>query len=138
MNRTQIENALREALERDGRIRWAYAFGSFVRGGSFRDLDVAVMPIESADLTLLELGRLRLQLSRVCDTEVDLVDLRQAPLVLLASILRERSLLVDHAPEDRHAWEATMGSRWLDFAPALHRQSELRREAMRERRKALG
>lgn len=136
MNREAIESALRGALEQDERIRWAYAFGSFVRGESFRDVDVAVMLAPGAPWSAMDLGRLRVRLERATGHTVDVVDLRRAPLPLLGSILRERCVLVDRATDDRHEWEAVTASRWLDFEPALRRESALRREAMRRRREA--
>ena len=66
-------------------------------------------------------------------SEVDLVDLRSAPLPLLGSIVRERMVLVDRRRSERHAWEASTLSRWLDFEPALRRSSAIRREKLAQR-----
>jgi predicted nucleotidyltransferase len=133
MERDAIENAVRGALLDDGRIRWAYAFGSFARGEPFRDVDIAVMLVPDASWSALELGRLRLRLEGVCGHPVDVVDLSHARLPLLGSILRERRVLLDRATDERHAWEASTASRWLDFEPAWRHQSAIRREAMRAR-----
>lgn len=132
------ERALRDALIQVQGLRWAYLFGSAARGEeSFRDVDMAVMPGPS--WSAMDHGRLRIALEGVVGTDVDLVDLRSATLPLLGSILRERKVLYDAERSERHAWEATTASRWLDFEPAWRRQSQLRREALlRRRRKDVG
>ena len=133
MDREATESALRRELERDGRVRWAYVFGSFARGEPYRDIDVAIMLVPDAKWSALDLGRLQLHLERTTGHPVDVVELGRAPLPLIGSILRERRVVLDRATDERHEWEAVTASRWLDFEPALLRQSALRREAMRRR-----
>ena len=138
MDRGATECVLRRELQGDDRVRWAYVFGSFARGEPYRDLDIAIMLEPDAKWSALELGRLQLHLERATGHPVDVVELGQAALPLIGSVLRERRLLVDRATDERHEWEAVMASRWLDFEPARLRQSALRREAMRRREGSAG
>jgi predicted nucleotidyltransferase len=131
---TEVDDSLRvrltSLLANDARSAWAYLFGSAARGEKHRDVDIAVMPEDGTLVSLTELGRLQIELSRAAGTDVDLVDLRRAPLPLLGSILRERIVLVDRRRHERHDWEARTHSRWLDFEPALRRSSAIRREKL--------
>ncbi|MBI2895064.1 MAG: nucleotidyltransferase domain-containing protein [Deltaproteobacteria bacterium] len=129
-----VERALRDALKGEDEIVWAYLFGSAVRGGAYRDVDVAVMPAPGAFSRLTDLGRLQVRLSAALDREVDLVDLRRASLLLLGPILRERRVLRDRDVRARHCWEAETASRVLDYEPVIGRYSSLRRERLRLRR----
>lgn len=133
MERGDNELRLRGALAESDGLVWAYLFGSAVRGGTFRDLDVAVMPAGGAFGKLTDLGRLEVRLAVASGCEVDLVDLRSAPLMLLGSILRGRRVLLDRDPEARHVWEAEAMIQILDFEPAIARYSALRRERLLER-----
>lgn len=128
-----MQGALREELKKDERVRWAYVFGSFARREPFRDIDVAVMSAPESSWSALELGRLCLRLEHATGRSVDVIDLRRTSLPLLGSILRDRVVLVDRDPDERHAWEATTASRWFDFEPAFSRCSAVRREALRRR-----
>ena len=131
MDRGAIVCTLRRELQGNENIRWAYVFGSFARGEPYRDIDIAIMLAPDAEWSAMDLGRLQLHLERTTGHPIDVVELGHASLPLIGSILRDRQLLADHATDDRHEWEAVMASRWLDFEPALLRQSALRREAMR-------
>lgn len=132
-SRESVEQLLRQALLGEPTLVWAYLFGSAARGGAFRDVDVAVMPGEAGLTRLAELGGLQTRLSRAASADVDLVDLRRAPLVLLKSILTDRRLLLDRDTPQRHAWEVEALSRSLDFEPVQRRQLALREERLRQR-----
>jgi predicted nucleotidyltransferase len=134
--RNEIEQTLRRLLVREESLRWAYLFGSAARGDRHRDVDLAVMP--RPEMRLTDLGRLQLAISAALRAEVDLVDLRGAPLPLVGSILRQRQVLLDREPEQRHEWEAETTSRVLDYEPVIARYSALRREKLRLRRSGAG
>lgn len=120
-------------LEREATVRWAYLFGSCARGEEGRDVDLAVMLRAGARGTAVAWGQWIAALELAVEAEVDLVDLRLAPLSLIAAVLGQRILLVDREPAARHAWEAQELSRWLDFKPALERYERVRRAAMERR-----
>lgn len=133
-----IEHALRRALESESSLAWAYLFGSAARGEGFRDVDVAVMPCETGLARLVDLGQLQSRLARVVAADVDLVDLRRAPLVLVQSVLACRRVLLDRDRDRRHVWEAETLSRSLDFEPIRRRYLALREERLRQRLAAGG
>ena len=122
----------RRVLAEEPNVRWAYAFGSTVRGGPFRDVDVAVMP--TPDVPLAELGAWVAALEQAVGCKVDLVDLTTAELPFVGPMLRERRVLVDREPAARHAWEASTTSRWLDFEPSYREFLAVRERAARLRR----
>ncbi len=80
---------------------FAYLFGSFVRGGPARDVDVAVWLRGGVDPLeyVLETG-LRLELA--AGAPVDLVVLNEAPVTLRYAVFREGHplLIRDHALHD--------------------------------------
>ncbi len=124
--------AARRVLTEEPNVRWAYVFGSIVRGGPFRDVDVAVMPMP--EVTLAELGAWIAALERAVDCKIDLVDLTSAELPFVGPMLRERSVIVDRDPAARHAWEASTTSRWLDFEPSYREFLAVRERAAQLRR----
>ncbi|MDI7266914.1 MAG: nucleotidyltransferase domain-containing protein [Myxococcota bacterium] len=125
--------AMRGALAGEAAVRWAYAFGSFARGEPFRDVDVGVVTSPGAFSTLRSLGRLANRLAAAAGdgVEVDLVDLQACSLPLVAAVLDEGVLLVDHTPAERRLWEAECTLRWVDFRPTWETQAALRRAASR-------
>jgi predicted nucleotidyltransferase len=128
---TAAETSLTAALAVETQVRWAYWFGSAARGEPFHDLDVAVMLAPGDSQRGTWLGRLAARLQEAAGPlEVDIVDLRSAAPALRACVVRDGRLLVDRDPHDRRIWEIDVARRWLDLAPWLARQDELRREAL--------
>jgi len=127
-----LRQTLRSVLAADDGIAWAYLFGSAARGGTFRDVDVAIMPCDGAYGRLVDLGMLAARLEKACGKKVDLVDVRDAALTLLGPLLCERVVLLDADRERRGAWEAEIARRWLDFRPAWERFQEIRAETLRQ------
>jgi len=130
-----LEAALRTALEQRADLRWVYLFGSVARGEDFADVDLAVMPAAGAFASAVELGALGAELAAACGpaaAAVEVVDLRAAALPLLAEVLGDGRLLVDHQPAARRHWEADARLRWLDFEPLWRMHRRLRRQRLRE------
>jgi predicted nucleotidyltransferase len=71
MIKEKLKNQLRDHLEKQDNIIFAYIFGSFVQKEHFRDIDTALF-FES-EPGLLALGRLQVELEQVCKENVDLV-----------------------------------------------------------------
>jgi predicted nucleotidyltransferase len=128
-----LRETLAAVLAADDGIAWAYLFGSAARGGAFRDVDVAIMPRPDAYGGLVDLGALVARLEEACRGKVDLVDLRSATLPFSGPMLRERVVLLDRAPDDRHFWEAETTLRWLDFRSTWEAFQRTREEAIRRR-----
>ncbi|HSL56963.1 MAG TPA: nucleotidyltransferase domain-containing protein [Acidimicrobiales bacterium] len=93
----------------------AYVFGSVARGDTIaHDLDVAVVPADGADAPAV----LDAVARRLADVgEVDVVDLRRAPLRLAGRILTEGRLAASVDEAARVRFEATTRSLFFDFAP---------------------
>lgn len=134
----KIQASVQPLLERQADLRWAYLFGSCARGADGRDVDLAVMPRDSAYASGVAWGSLIADLEAAVGAKVDLVDLRSASLPLAGTLLTERVVLLDRERDARHAWEADTTSRWLDFKPAYERAALVRLEAMRARLSGAG
>ncbi|MFN6144775.1 MAG: nucleotidyltransferase family protein [Planctomycetota bacterium] len=132
MDAAEAIAAVRRVLAEEPEARWAYVFGSTVRGGRYRDVDVAVMP--TAKATLAGIGGWVARLETAVGCKVDLVDLTNAELPFVGPMLRERAVVVDRDPAARHAWEASTTSRWLDFEPSYREFLAVRERAARLRR----
>ena len=109
----KVESYLRER----GDVLFGYLFGSFARRKStlLSDVDIAVY------LTGTEFSEKRLEiigdLVDILKTgEVDLVILNTAPVTLKIRILRNKRLLIDRAPNVRHAFESATMRSYIDFS----------------------
>lgn len=110
---------LAAALAADGRVRFAYLFGSQARGDATvtSDVDIAVHLTDEADpaVTPPELAALASLALR--SDAVDLVVLDRAPLPLRYRIVRDRRVILDRDPAFRVAFESrTLREGW-DFQP---------------------
>ena len=131
VDREQIVRALQRAIEARPEIVLAVLHGSFLRGGAYRDLDVAIWlvpagpsPDERFRYTL-DLS-VRLQLELGC--EVDVRALEDAPLAFRYHALQGRPLVV----RDESFLDELRARTWddyLDFQPFARRYL---REALSE------
>ena len=128
-----VIDALRRTLACEPHLRWAYLFGSAQRGGSYRDVDVAVMPAQSMPAGAVAWGQLVTRLEAAVHAKVDLVDLQLPNLPFVGPMLEARVVVLDREPEARHAFEADTTSRWLDFRPAYEEANRIRSLAMQRR-----
>ena len=103
----------------------AYVFGSFVRGQTFGDLDVAVLLATSpADPLAFELT-LEADMEKLVHIPVDMRVLNQAPQPFQYTVIREGKLILDRDPNRRAAFEGNVVKQYLDF-------SRFRRRSLRE------
>ena len=85
-----VEQRLRDVLDREPTLRWAYLFGSAARGEAFRDLDVAVMLAADAR-GAVPLGRVAARAEEAAaGVPVDVVDLASAAPALAGRIAARR------------------------------------------------
>jgi predicted nucleotidyltransferase len=124
---------VRRTLADEPHLRWAYLFGSAVRGPRYRDVDVAVMPASSMPAGGVAWGPIVARLEAAVRTRVDLVDLQTRHLPLVGPMLEGRVVVLDRDPAARHAWEAETTSRWLDFRPAFTEANRIRQLALQRR-----
>lgn len=114
----QVDHGL---LDRLG-IKLAYVFGSRAGGNhqAGSDLDIAIMGEEP--LALVDSARLARIFAEASGVpEVDVVDLRAAPLSLAGRVAQEGKAVHCADEAARVRFEATTRTRYLDFLPMLRR-----------------
>lgn len=110
----------------------AYLYGSHGRAeakpGS--DVDLAVLPTEGIPRGPFgPLNQLRGTLERGLRREVDLVDLREAPVDLIHRVLRDGILVLEADAGARIAFEVDARNRYFDLLPHLERYRKAQEEA---------
>jgi predicted nucleotidyltransferase len=101
--------AVKNVLEQDQRLVFAYIYGSFVRGEAFRDVDVGVYLRDSVENPFGVSFDVKERISRSLrssgiDVEADLFDvkiLNDAPFTFLKRVFVEGILLLDRDPDRR-------------------------------------
>lgn len=119
MERERAVELIRPRLDRESDLVAAWLFGSVARGeeraGS--DVDLAILrPTPSSLDTLLGL---QADLTGLLGVEVQVVDVRSAPVDLVHRVLRDGVLLVDRARGARIAFEVDARNRYFDMRPIL-------------------
>lgn len=121
--RADIAGAIRRCLEERREILWAYLHGSFIAGGPYRDVDVAVW-MDPTQVPFQEWRRYELDLSVILHQGIHLsVDVRvlnDAPLAFRYHALRGELLLV----RDRERLDEVRARTWddyFDFLPFARR-----------------
>jgi uncharacterized protein len=105
----QVITAVKNVLDQDQRLVFAYIYGSFARGEAFRDVDVGVClrdPAENAFEVSFDLKeRISRSLRRMgIEADADLFDvkiLNDAPFTFLKRVFTEGLLLLDRDPDRR-------------------------------------
>ncbi len=113
-----LESVRSWAASEDG-VMLAVAFGSFVRGESFRDLDLGLFLREPFDA--LELGKLAWRIWKAIGRpvfEIDVVPLNDAMPGFVTEVLREGCVLREAWPGDAHDRAVQAQSEWIDFQEA--------------------
>jgi uncharacterized protein len=102
----------------------AYLFGSYARGEQRPDSDVDIavlLPSDAAPALTGPLTLLRGDLERLLRRNVDLVDLRRAPVDLVHRVLRDGRLLAERDPAERVRFEVRARNEYFDLLPHLLR-----------------
>lgn len=109
MKRERILSLIQEALARDGRIIFAYAYGSFVTEEAFRDIDIGIYVKNPEENIFVITSDLRTKMSRYAGEaganltadQFDVKVINDAPFTFLSRIFKEGKLLVDLDPDLR-------------------------------------
>jgi predicted nucleotidyltransferase len=109
MKRERILSLIKEALARDGRTIFAYAYGSFVKEEAFRDIDIGIYIKNPEENIFVITSDLRTELSRYSREEgvnltadqFDVKVINDAPFTFLNRIFKEGKLLMDLDPDLR-------------------------------------
>jgi predicted nucleotidyltransferase len=135
MPSSELIAALRSVLERHPALLLAYLFGSAGRGDASDGSDVDVAVLAASQLGLGEQARLAEDLSRALEfrSSVDVVDLRSAPPLLAAEVVRDGVRLIERDPLVRFDFEMEAIRRFEDTRYLRRLQQELLREGARGR-----
>ena len=109
MEREKSLSLIKEVLDRDGRTIFAYAYGSFVKEESFRDIDIGIYIKNPEENIFVVTSDLRTELSRHSRKEgvhftadqFDVKVINDAPFTFLNRVFKEGILLVDLDPDLR-------------------------------------
>lgn len=115
-----ILRSLAGALRREKRVRFAYAYGSFLRRQDARDINVAVYLEGKADPWLASgeiAGALEKAIAR--RYRVDVHSLNAAAAGFAFQVLKDGRPLMERRPSERMDWEAHALSRYQDIRPML-------------------
>ena len=126
MERKEIEEKLRKALERHREVVFAYLHGSALETEHFRDVDVAVYFDETVEDTLEKELSLAVELEEELGLEVDVRALNGAPPAFRYRAVKGK-LLVDRNPDLRLKFIEETVWEYLDYEPIERR---MRRELL--------
>ena len=118
------EEALTAALQSEADVRVAWLFGSRARGSHHEasDWDLLVLLAEGAP------ARRRVELittlSITTGLDVDVVDLRRAPIELAGPAIAESRVLFSRSEDERVDWEARTLALYFDAQPWLRHHRE--------------
>jgi len=109
MESERILSFIKKVLVQDGRAIFAYAYGSFVREESFRDIDIGIYIKDHGENIFVIIADLKNELSRHAREEgmnltadqFDVKVINGAPFTFLNRIFREGRLLIDLDPDLR-------------------------------------
>ena len=109
MNKGHLLQIIKEILRADGRTVFAYAYGSFITGETFHDIDIGIFVKNSGENPLVISSDIKTQISRraqkegleLTADEFDVRTLNDAPFTFLKRVFQEGNLLFDLDPELR-------------------------------------
>lgn len=112
-----VKSKLKEFLEKEQGIQFAYLHGSFLTAKGFHDIDVAVY-LNDADFSSLEFElQLETELGECIHYPVDVRVLNSSPLSFRYNVIKEGQLLAVDDDDLRSEFEEATISNYLDFAP---------------------
>ena len=120
-------NLLTNALAKDDRVVFAYAYGSFIKEQSFRDIDVGIYVKNPEENPFVVSFDIETQLSRIFKKEninltadqYDVQIINHAPFTFLKRVFKEGLLLIDHDPELRTDVVEYISSKYRECAGLL-------------------
>ncbi len=109
MEKERILSLIKKVLAQDGRLIFAYAYGSFTKEKPFRDIDIGIYIKNPEEHAFVITADLKTELSRYCTRkginltadQFDVKVINDAPFTFLNRIFKEGVLLVDHDPDRR-------------------------------------
>jgi len=109
---------LAEALSAHDQVVFAYLFGGLATGTvkPLSDVDIAVWVNSAQSIAETKLDLIGVIAKTLGTHEFDLVILNSASLSLAGRILRQRRVLVDKDPQQRHLFESLTNRKFFDFS----------------------
>jgi predicted nucleotidyltransferase len=96
-------------------VAFAYLHGSFVEGGSFRDIDVAIYTTEFVDELAIE-SDLSYELTEKAEYPVEVRVINKAPVAFQMAVLRKGRLILSGSEETRTDFIEDAGRRYREYA----------------------
>lgn len=108
---------LSSLLQQDQRVIFAYLFGGLATGVQkpLSDVDIAIFLSPECVDAETKLDLIGLLTDTLGTDEVDLVVLNTAPISLVGRILKQKKLLADNQPFQRHEFESLAMREFFDF-----------------------
>ena len=96
-------------------INTLYLFGSYVDGSYHEDSDIDLAFLSTGYENKFDYGRLYFDLQEEVNREIDLIDLRKAPLTFAYSIIKDGRVIYDLDEDIRTDFEDDTIRKYLDF-----------------------
>ena len=96
-------------------INTLYLFGSYVDGSYHEDSDIDLAFLSTGYENNIDHGRLYFDLQEEVNREIDLIDLRKAPLIFAYSIIKDGRVIYDLYEDIRTDFEDDTIRKYLDF-----------------------
>jgi predicted nucleotidyltransferase len=127
MDKGHLLQIIKETLRADGRIVFAYAFGSFITEEKFRDIDIGIFVRNFGENLLVISSDIKTQISRRAKKEgveliadkFDVRTLNDAPFTFLKRVFQEGLLLLDLDPELRTDMIESVSRKYRECAGIL-------------------
>lgn len=109
---------LASLLQQDQRVVFAYLFGGLASGVQkpLSDVDIAIFLDADCNDAETKLDLIGMLTDTLGTDEVDLVVLNNAPISLVGRILKQKKLLADNQPFQRHQFESLAMREFFDFS----------------------
>lgn len=116
----ELLESITTKLEDDGRIIFAYLYGSVARGTvrEDSDVDIAVFLEDPEEDPLLE-SSISLELEQILDRSVDVHIINYAPAIFIYQVLKDGILLFSRDDKLRVNFEVRNINEYLDFLPLI-------------------
>jgi predicted nucleotidyltransferase len=129
----KIINIIKDAFTLDERVIFAYAYGSFSREESFRDVDIAIYVKNPQENPFVIISDIKAALSRLAKKEnlnliadqFDVQIINDAPFTFLKRIFKEGIILLDHDADLRTDIVKYVSLKYRECAGLLAEASQL-------------
>jgi len=100
IDKSDVKSSIRNYLFQQKNVIFALIYGSFITEKAFRDIDIAIFT--GSDRNLLRLGKMKAELSKLTQTETDLIylnNLYSKDPAFAYEVVKKGELIVNKRPE---------------------------------------